>query len=74
MHHYTDSLRDGTHEMFNDLNALKVPVLVFSAGIGDTVQAMLHAADVLMPTVKVRYSEEFYLNLVLKNLFRSGCI
>lgn len=52
--HYGDSLRDGTHDMFNDLNALKVPVLVFSAGIGDTVTAMLHAADVLMPTVKVR--------------------
>lgn len=50
---YSDSLRDGTHDMFNDLNALKVPVLVFSAGIGDTVQAMLQAADVLMPTVKV---------------------
>lgn len=46
-------LRDGTHELFASLNATKVPVLVFSAGIGDTVSAILKHADLLMPTVHV---------------------
>lgn len=47
-------LRDGTHELFESLNSTKVPVLVFSAGIGDTVSAILRHADLLMPTVHVK--------------------
>lgn len=53
-----DCLRDGTHELFASLNSTKVPVLVFSAGIGDTVSAILEQADLLMPTVHVDKSLE----------------
>lgn len=49
----TDCLRSGTQRMFNDLNALEIPILVFSAGLGDSVVAILKANHVLMPNVEV---------------------
>lgn len=50
---YKNSLRDGTHDFFQDLNKLQVPVLVFSAGLGDCVVSVLRQANVLFPNVKV---------------------
>lgn len=50
---FKNALRDGTHEMFNDLNKLNVPLLVFSAGLGDSVISVLNHAKVNLPNVKV---------------------
>lgn len=47
-------LRDGTHDLFERLGARQVPILVFSAGIGDTVAAILRESDLMLwPTVHV---------------------
>lgn len=46
-------LRDGTAELFETLGVRRVPVLVFSAGIGDMVAAILRQAQLLRPTVHV---------------------
>lgn len=45
--------RDGTAELFKDLNKANVPILVFSAGLGDLVVAVLKHCDVLFSNVKV---------------------
>lgn len=50
---FKNALRDGTHEMFQDLNTLNVPLLVFSAGLGDSVISVLNHAKVNLPNVKV---------------------
>lgn len=50
---YQHCLRGGTHELFADLNRMAVPILVFSAGLGDSVLAVLHQAGVMQPNVKV---------------------
>jgi cytosolic 5'-nucleotidase 3 len=50
---YKDTLRDGTEKLFNDLNDLEVPCLVFSAGLGDCVLSVLKHAKVMHPNVKV---------------------
>ncbi|XP_055697131.1 7-methylguanosine phosphate-specific 5'-nucleotidase isoform X2 [Phlebotomus papatasi] len=50
---FKDALRDGTHELFTQLNRQQVPVLVFSAGLGDSVVSILRHANVLLPNVKV---------------------
>ncbi|XP_018336753.1 7-methylguanosine phosphate-specific 5'-nucleotidase [Agrilus planipennis] len=47
------SLRDGSKEMFDDLYKSNVPVLVFSAGLGDCVVSTLKHHNVLYPNVKV---------------------
>ncbi|KAJ8975223.1 hypothetical protein NQ317_014527 [Molorchus minor] len=47
------SLRDGTTELFAKLYAENVPVLVFSAGLGDTVVSVLKHCNVLLPNVEV---------------------
>uniref|UniRef100_U5EYF0 5'-nucleotidase n=1 Tax=Corethrella appendiculata TaxID=1370023 RepID=U5EYF0_9DIPT len=64
---FKDGLRDGTHELFRDLNELNVPCLVFSAGLGDSVVSVLKQAKVLHPNVKVvsnflQYNSEGLLN------------
>lgn len=64
---FKDGLRDGTHQMFYDLNQLKVPCLVFSAGLGDSVVSVLRQANVMHPNVKVisnflQYSPDGMLN------------
>lgn len=48
-----DCLRDGTRQLFGDLNALKVPILVFSAGLGDSVCAVLEETNIKLANVKV---------------------
>lgn len=50
---YSHALRDGTHEMFKFANELNVPVLVFSAGLGDSILAVMKHEKVLMPNVKI---------------------
>lgn len=50
---FKDGLRDGTPQMFYDLDNLGVPCLVFSAGLGDSVISVLRQANVMYPNVKV---------------------
>lgn len=50
---YALAVRDNTRELFRCLNALNIPVLVFSAGLGNCVIAMLRQAGILYPNVKV---------------------
>lgn len=50
---YSTELRDGTRELFEKLNAADVPILVFSAGLGDVVEAILRTNQVLLENVKV---------------------
>lgn len=45
--------RDKTKDVFNELNMVDVPILVFSAGLGDTVEGVLTACNVLLPNVEV---------------------
>ncbi|XP_028161838.1 7-methylguanosine phosphate-specific 5'-nucleotidase-like isoform X1 [Ostrinia furnacalis] len=52
-HKMIDSFRDGVHELVSWSQRQQVPVLVFSAGLGDSVQAALTAAGFLLPHVKV---------------------
>lgn len=48
-----DCLRSGTEQMFNHLNTLDIPILVFSAGLGDSVVAILKATNVFLPNIEV---------------------
>lgn len=50
---YGTDIRDGTKELFQKLCRAKVPVLVFSAGLGDIVEAVLRNEGVLFNNVKV---------------------
>lgn len=50
---YSHALREGTHELFKLSNELGVPVLVFSAGLGDSILAVLRHEKVLYPNVKL---------------------
>lgn len=64
---YTDCLRDRTQELMELLNRYNVPVLVFSAGLGDSVISVMRQANVYLPNVKVvsnflQYGEEQMLN------------
>lgn len=64
---YTDCIRDGTQPMLELLNRHKVPVLVFSAGLGDSVISLMRQANVYLPNVKVvsnflQFGEDGLLN------------
>ncbi|CAD7011368.1 unnamed protein product [Ceratitis capitata] len=50
---YAYSVRDNTDELFRKLNELNIPVLVFSAGLGNCVNAMLRHAGLLYPNMNV---------------------
>lgn len=50
---YGTPLRDGTKELFEKLNEANIPVLVFSAGLGDAVEAVLKCHKVLLNNVKI---------------------
>lgn len=50
---YSHALRDGTHDLFKLTHEMNVPVLVFSAGLGDSIQAVLQHEQVLLPNVKL---------------------
>ncbi|XP_034939841.1 7-methylguanosine phosphate-specific 5'-nucleotidase [Chelonus insularis] len=50
---YSVELRNNTQELIKKLDAAGIPVLVFSAGLGDVVQAILKCHDVLLSNVKV---------------------
>ncbi|KAF5308276.1 hypothetical protein FQR65_LT06269 [Abscondita terminalis] len=57
------SLRDGCYDLFKDLHAANVPVLVFSAGLGNSVLAVLKHFNVYLPNVKIisnflKYNDE----------------
>lgn len=51
--HYENVLRDGCQVMFKELCDDNVPILVFSAGLGDCVASVLRQAKVYYPNVKV---------------------
>ncbi|XP_078036296.1 cytosolic 5'-nucleotidase IIIB [Augochlora pura] len=50
---YGTDLRDGTQEIFTKLDSADIPILVFSAGLGDVVEAILRNRGVLFNNVKV---------------------
>lgn len=50
---YTHALRDGTQELLKTTNELDVPVLVFSAGLGDSILAVMKHEQVHFSNVKV---------------------
>lgn len=45
--------RENTKEFFSELNKMNIPILVFSAGLGDTVEAVLRHCEILLPNVEV---------------------
>ncbi|KAF5280499.1 hypothetical protein FQA39_LY18044 [Lamprigera yunnana] len=47
------SLRDGSEDFFLDLKKANIPVLVFSAGLGDSVTAILRHSNIMHSNVKV---------------------
>lgn len=51
--------REHSKEFFTELNKDNIPILVFSAGLGDIVVAVLEHCGVLLPNVEV---SENYLN------------
>lgn len=50
---YIDATRDGARDLFELLYRQNVPILVFSAGLGNAVKAMLKNFNMLLPNVKV---------------------
>ncbi|KAG8035468.1 hypothetical protein G9C98_006914 [Cotesia typhae] len=60
--HGTD-VRDRTKELIDRLNAAAVPVLVFSAGLGDVVEAVLKHHDVFLDNVKAETALPSYLDV-----------
>lgn len=50
---FDNILRDGTEEFFKKLYNARVPVIVFSAGLGDMVEAVLRYHNALFDNVKV---------------------
>ncbi|KAK5644108.1 hypothetical protein RI129_007953 [Pyrocoelia pectoralis] len=47
------SLRDGACELFSDLNKAQIPLLIFSAGLGDAVEAILQNFNILYPNIEI---------------------
>ena len=45
--------RDGTSELLNDLNEKGVPILVFSAGVGDVIDEALKISGLMKDNIKV---------------------
>ncbi|EZA50393.1 hypothetical protein DMN91_004444 [Ooceraea biroi] len=50
---FDNILRDGTVDVFTKLHTVDVPIVVFSAGLGDMVEAILKFHNVLFDNVKV---------------------
>ncbi|KAL6265418.1 hypothetical protein P5V15_002214 [Pogonomyrmex californicus] len=50
---FDNILRDGTEELFEKLYNKKVPIIIFSAGLGDIVEAILRYHNALFDNVKV---------------------
>lgn len=65
---YAHALRDGTQELFKRLNELNVPLLVFSAGLGDSILSVLKHADVMYPNVRIVSNFLQYENGLLNGL------
>lgn len=67
---YKDCLRDGSNDLFIHLNRLNIPVLVFSAGLGDTVNALLKETNNLLPNVQVIFHQVEKLNKkIIKKIY-----
>lgn len=50
---YRNSFRDRSHDLFKLTNEMNVPVLVFSAGLGDCIFAIMENEQVLYPNIKI---------------------
>lgn len=61
---YKDATRDGAKDLFDELYLANVPILVFSAGLGDSVKAMLKYFNMLLPNVKVYYPLNYDSNMI----------
>lgn len=61
-------LRDGTHDLFKVLNTLNVPLLVFSAGLGDSILSVLKHAELMYPNVHIVSNFLQYKNGILDGL------
>lgn len=46
-------IRDGYQQFFGHLHQMSVPLLIFSAGIGDVLEEVIRQAGVFHPNVKV---------------------
>ncbi len=65
-------VRDGYQQFFDHLHQLSVPLLIFSAGVGDVLEEVIRQAGVFHPNVKVisNYmdfdeSVSFFINICL---------
>ncbi|KAF5308264.1 hypothetical protein FQR65_LT06257 [Abscondita terminalis] len=47
------TLRDGAKQLFDDLQKANIPVLVSSAGLGDSILAILNHSNMFYPNVKI---------------------
>ncbi|XP_051169263.1 7-methylguanosine phosphate-specific 5'-nucleotidase-like [Leptopilina boulardi] len=50
---YGTDLREGTKNLMDKLSSARIPVLVFSAGLGDVVEAILRHNNVLLENVEI---------------------
>lgn len=71
-------LKDGSSDLFEYLETKKVPILVFSAGLGNSVVAVLKQNKMMLSNVKViklyLFNPEtifFYLILIFT---KKGCV
>jgi len=75
-------LRDGTEEIFEKLHKAKVPIIVFSAGLGDMVEAILKCHNAFYDNVQIisnflKYNgnklDGFKNNVLIHAFNKNGC-
>lgn len=47
------AIREGYEQFFDRLHQHSVPVFIFSAGLGDVLEEIIHQAGVYHPNIKV---------------------
>lgn len=65
---YNKALRDGTHDLIKTTNDLDVPLLVFSAGLGDSIAAVMRHHKLLYKNVHIVSNFLQYENGLLNGL------
>lgn len=65
-----DCLRKGTECLFQYFKDLNIPILVFSAGLGDSVVAILKANNVFLSNIEVNQKQKLFIKFNFQiNLF-----